>query len=228
MPWGQRHAAEPWPAARALRPAPHPRVRPPSRAPPRFSNRIVAVLTRQRALHRELLDDARRARSPPLSAFPSFNSGHADAAAHLLPVGTAKGHLAAGAAGERYASAQWAAAIQQQLRDLRAEAALIRASICALLCAILLFLAAGVLLASAGAFGAAPAERAALVLFSCGLAAFALAIVLMLTEAMLITSPLATEEAHLRRIISTTACSAGGVSCAASHQHLAPLQIVTA
>jgi hypothetical protein len=156
-----------------------------------FNNRIVAVLTRQRALHRELLEDARRAGRSCKGALGTGGSWQSVLEA-------AKEDPAA--AQELYATSEWAVSTERQIRDLRREACLIRAAISALLAAILLFLASGLTLAISTITPAA--ERPAVCIFLGALAFFALAICLMLTESCLIVAPVVLEEEHLRRIIS--------------------------
>jgi hypothetical protein len=95
-----------------------------------FNNRIVAVLTRQRALHRELLEGARKHRAsqhghmvahagllnascsvfaPDTSlAASSRSSSHKDLAAKEDQI----------AAEEQYTHSEWATAIERQIRDL--------------------------------------------------------------------------------------------------------------
>jgi len=168
-----------------------------------FNNRLVAVITRQRALHRELLQDARKqiaaTRSwsviaPPAHSAPPSRPQSFTGCKDVL------NREELFAAEERSATVEWSRAIEKQVQDLRREAGLIRAAVSCLLAAILLFLVSGVVLA-ASTF-APHAEPPALLVFLGGLAAFALGVLLMLGESFLIISPVAKEEKQLRRIIS--------------------------
>lgn len=170
-----------------------------------FNNRIVAVLTRQRALHRELLQDAQKCRKSLANTpswqslnIPSAPSSQSAAATSLAATAKCKEDLLA--AEERFASAEWSTAITQQIEDLRREAALIRAAVACLLTAILLFLASGVMLAMSTLWPRA--ETPAVVIFLLALLSFSSAILLMLSESFLIIHPVVTERDTLKRIIS--------------------------
>lgn len=104
------------------------------------------------------------------------------------------------------------AGVQKQIRDLRIEACLIRTAVSFLLAAILLFLASGVLLAASSLNPRC--EGPAVGVFLAALAAFALAILLMLSESFLLVHPVLIEERHLKRIIS--ASYVGGACCSGS------------
>lgn len=163
-----------------------------------FNNRIVAVLTRQRVLHRELLEDARKHRAALLngSCFVSCQINEPSVA----PSESSNCKEDLLLANERFTNTEWATGIERQINDLRREACLIRAAVTCLLTAILLFLVSGVVLAMSTLMP--HAELPAITIFLLALLSFALAIGLMLTESFLIIHPLTTEELHLRRIIS--------------------------
>lgn len=92
-----------------------------------FNNRIVAVLTRQRALHRELLEGARKARGATLSHAQLVHPGIVNVwAAEPSMSGSSRNSsnkdLAAKEdqifAEERFATSEWATGIERQIADL--------------------------------------------------------------------------------------------------------------
>jgi hypothetical protein len=129
-------------------------------------------------------------------------TGAADAsfcpAAAAAAVAAAAAAAAAAAHRPDPATTEWAAALEGQIADLRREAALIRAAVASVLAAILLFLSSGV------ALGVATVERRAeapaLVAFLAGLGCLALGVLLMLSESLLLISPLVIEEHAIHRI----------------------------
>lgn len=179
-----------------------------------FNNRIVAVLTRQRVLHRELLEGARKQRASFVShhhQHPPVHAGVLASACFSAEAASLSGSRSSShrdlatkedqaAADERFATSEWATAIERQIRDLHREAGLIRAAISCLLCAILCFLVSGVLLAASTV--APGTERPAVAVFLVALLSFAISVLLMISESLLIISPVLKEETHLRRIIS--------------------------
>ena len=97
-----------------------------------FNNRIVAVLTRQRALHRELLEGARKARGASLThaqlVHPGISSVWAnELSASMNSRASSNKDLAAKEdqimAEERFASTEWHTAIERQINELVRPAA---------------------------------------------------------------------------------------------------------